>query len=81
MKFMGKTVNLENMLDDNVFTHYLHYHGKLIRYAVFHDHTIQYRTLMLVRIHAHVPVSRIEFTANRVCTGQSPDSERARDQW
>ena len=27
------------------------------------------------------PVSRIEFTANRVCTGQSSDSERARDQW
>ena len=29
----------------------------------------------------YVPVSRIEFTANRVCTGQSSDSERARDQW
>ena len=28
-----------------------------------------------------VPVLRIEFTANRVCTGQSSDSERARDQW
>ena len=29
----------------------------------------------------NIPVSRIEFTANRVCTGQSSDSERARDQW
>ena len=27
------------------------------------------------------PVSRIEFIANRVCTGQSSDSERACDQW
>ena len=27
-----------------------------------------------------VPVSRIEFTANRVCTGQSSDSEGALDQ-
>ena len=27
------------------------------------------------------PVLRIEFTANRVCTGQSSDSERAHDQW
>ena len=27
------------------------------------------------------PVSRIELIANRVCTGQSSDSERARDQW
>ena len=26
-------------------------------------------------------MSRIEFTANRVCIGQSSDSERAHDQW
>ncbi len=32
-------------------------------------------------IYAQLPVSRIESTANRVCTGQSSDSERARDQW
>ena len=28
-----------------------------------------------------VALSRLEFTANRVCISQSSDSERARDQW
>ena len=28
-----------------------------------------------------IPVSRIELYVNRVCTGQSSHSERARDQW
>ena len=38
-------------------------------------------SLVYSAIYAQLPVSRIESTANRVCTGQSSDSERARDQW
>ena len=36
---------------------------------------------MVVNYLIKPPVSQIEFTANQVCTGQSSDSERARDQW
>ena len=38
-------------------------------------------SLVYSAIYAQLPVSRIESTANRVCTGQSSDSERAHDQW
>ena len=37
-------------------------------------------SLVYSAIYAQLPVSRIESTANRVCTGQSSDTERARDQ-
>ena len=38
-------------------------------------------SLVYSAIYAQLPVSRMESTANRVCTGQSSDSERAHDQW
>ena len=38
-------------------------------------------SLVYSAIYAQLPVSRIESTANRVFTGQSSDTERARDQW
>ena len=38
-------------------------------------------SLVYCAIYAQLPVSRIEFTANRVCNCPSLDSERARDQW
>ena len=38
-------------------------------------------SLVYCAIYAQLPVSRIEFTANPVCSCPSLDSERARDQW
>ena len=45
------------------------------------ENDILVMSLVYSAIYAQLPVSRIESTANRVCTGQSSDSERARDQW
>ena len=38
-------------------------------------------SLVYCAIYAQLPVSRIEFTANRVCNCPSLDSEHAHDQW